>query len=203
MICKRTALEREPPFQFREENGDLWLEGYFAVFGSECRITKTIAETIAPGAFDETLRTEDVRALTNHDSELVLGRMSAGTLVLRTDATGLWGQVKINRADQAAVNLYERVRRGDVNQCSFGFDILDESSDVLPDGTTLWTIRKVKLYEVSVVTFPAYEDTSVNARRRDQAELDRRRHEEWRARTTARLKGETHGTENPDAAPQH
>lgn len=190
MICTRTALERDGNFKTREEDGRQTLEGYFAVFGSEYRMWENAIETIDEDAFDDTLQNSDVRALVNHDSTLVLGRVSAGTLELRVDKTGLWGKIAINPADQDAVNLYERVRRGDVTQCSFGFDILDQSTEVMENGTTVWKLRKVKLYEVSVVTFPAYEETSVQARRRDYTDLQKRRHQQWRSQTLARLKGE-------------
>ena len=91
----------------------------------------------------------------DHDTRIVLGRTAAGTLTLTEDERGLYGVIKINTADGDAMNLYARVQRGDVSQCSFGFDILDEEYIINPDGSELWLIRKVKLYEVSVVTFPA------------------------------------------------
>ena len=87
------------------------------------------------------------------------------------------------------MNLYARVQRGDVTQCSFGFDILDEEYIRNPDGTTLWILRKVLLYEVSVVTFPAYEETSVEARKRDYASLKERRDSMWREKMKERLYG--------------
>jgi len=119
----------------------------------------------------------------------VLGRTAAGTLELRADKVGLWGRITINQADGDAMNLYERVKRRDVTQCSFGFDILDQSTEVLENGTTVWKLRKVKLYEVSVVTFPAYEDTAVEARRRDYEQIRKKQKEQWRAGMLARLKG--------------
>lgn len=146
-------------------------------------------ETIDEDAFNDTLG-NDIRALVNHDSTLVLGRTTAGTLILRVDQVGLWGSITVNQADQDAMNLYERVRRGDVTQCSFGFDIIDQSTEVMENGTTVWKLRKVKLYEVSVVTFPAYEDTSVQARKKDYEAIQTRRKEQWRARMLTRLKGE-------------
>ena len=88
------------------------------------------------------------------------------------------------------MNLYERVKRGDVSQCSFGFDILDQRMEEREDGTTVWTILRVKLYEVSVVTFPAYEDTAVAARKKDWNDIQARKREQWRAGMLARLKGE-------------
>ena len=92
------------------------------------------------------------------------------------------------------MNLYERVKRGDVNQCSFGFDILDQSTEVMENGTTVWILKKVKLYEVSVVTFPAYEDTSVTARKKDYEEIQKRKKELWQKEMIQRLKGVNDGT---------
>lgn len=187
MTCERTALVRDAGFQTRDENGSLTIEGYFAVFGSEYRMWENAVETIAPEAFDDTL-VDDIRALVNHDTTLVLGRTSAGTLSLRVDERGLWGSITVNAADQDAVNLYERVKRGDVSQCSFGFDILDQTIEEREDGTTHWTINKVRLYEVSVVTFPAYEDTSVSARKKDFEEITKRKREAWRQDMLAKLR---------------
>lgn len=196
---KRTALARDASFETRAEDGNLYIEGYFAVFGSEYRMYENAIETIDEDAFDGALD-GDIRALVNHDTTLVLGRTTAGTLELRADKTGLWGRITINQADGDAMNLYERVKRGDVTQCSFGFDILDQSTEIMENGTTVWKLRKVKLYEVSVVTFPAYEDTAVEARAADYAQIEQRKREQWRAAMLARLKGATNGTENDHAA---
>lgn len=189
MTNQRTALNREEKFRTRAEDGNLYIEGYFAVFGGKYEMWDGAYETIAHGAFDETIG-GDIRALVNHDTTLVLGRTSAGTLTLKTDDHGLWGSILVNQSDQDAMNLYSRVKRGDVSQCSFGFDITDQEVEELGDGTTKWTIRKVKLYEVSVVTFPAYEETSVEARRKDFSELKKRKTEIWKEKTMKRLKGE-------------
>jgi HK97 family phage prohead protease len=94
----------------------------------------------------------------------VLGRNKAGTLEIKVDTHGLWGRVKINPKDTDAVNLYERVMRGDVDQCSFGFNIIEEETEWREDGTVKWTLKKIDLHEISVCTFPAYEDTGVQAR---------------------------------------
>nr|DAI77690.1 MAG TPA: prohead serine protease [Caudoviricetes sp.] len=193
MTCERTALVRDGKFTTRAEDGNLYIEGYFAVFGSEYRMWENAIETIDEDAFNETVD-GDVRALVNHDSTLVLGRTTAGTLTLRVDRTGLWGSILINQSDQDAMNLYERVKRGDVSQCSFGFDILDQSTEVMENGTTVWRLKKVELYEVSVVTFPAYEDTSVIARKKDYEELQKRKKELWQKEMIQRLKGVNNGT---------
>ena len=189
---RRTAVARDGKFQTRAEDGNLYIEGYFAVYNSRYNLWDDAYETIAPGAFEGETR-KDVRALCNHDTTLVLGRTTAGTLTLRTDEVGLWGSIIINQADQDAMNLYERVKRGDVTQCSFGFDIVDQDVEYQDGGPTVWVIKKVRLYEVSVVTFPAYEDTGVSVRRREFAELARWETEAWKAKARARLE-KTHGT---------
>lgn len=147
----------------------MYIEGYFAVFGRQTELWQGAFEEIAVGAFDKTLG-NDIRALINHDTTLVLGRNKSGTLELKADTHGLWGLVKINPADSDAVNLYERVKRGDVDQCSFGFNISKEETDWRDDGTVKWTIQEVDLHEVSVCTFPAYEETGVQARQDEVAQ---------------------------------
>lgn len=176
-------------FETREEGNELKIEGYFAVFNSIYQIFDDLSESVAPGAFDDTLG-DDIRALINHDSSLVLGRNTAHTLDLRQDEHGLWGSITINPNDQDAMNLYARVQRGDVDQCSFGFDILSEDYDVRDDGSVHWTIKKVRLYEVSVCTFPAYEETNVKARSAQRDEIKKRSLEAWKVQTLAKLKGE-------------
>lgn len=157
---------RSVPVNFHTRNDETGpvIAGYFAVFNNPTELWPGCIEQIAPGAFSNSLN-GDVRALIDHDTRLVIGRTVAGTLTLREDATGLYGEIKINEHDSDAMNLYARVQRGDVSQCSFGFDIIAEDYVVGPDGQTCtWTIRDTTLYEVSVVTFPAYEATSVEAR---------------------------------------
>lgn len=184
---QRTMICRAENFQTRAEDGNLYIEGYFAVFGPEYEMWDGVVERVDPGAFDETLG-GDVRALINHDTTLVLGRTRAGTLTLRVDAYGLWGRVLINQADQDAMNLYERVKRGDVNQCSFGFEIVKESREERADGVIVYTLLAVRLWEVSVCTFPAYEETAVSARRRDEETVQRRKVAEWRAGLLKKIK---------------
>ena len=136
--------------------------------------------------------------MVNHDSTLVLGRTSAHTLEIRQDEHGLWGKVTINPNDGDAMNLYARVKRGDVNQCSFGFDILDEETEYRNEGEVHWTIKAVKLYEISAVTFPAYQETAISARQHDLEEIKKReaeakaeRSRSWKEEMTKRLKGDS------------
>ena len=177
-------------FKTREDGEEKRVEGYFAVFNSIYEIAPGMTESIAPGAFSETLD-GDIRALTDHETMYVLGRNEAKTLELREDDKGLWGSILINPNDQDAMNLYARVERGDVNQCSFGFDILSEETDFREDGSVHWTITSVKLYEVSVCTFPAYAETSVEARKEQREQIIKRQNEAWRAEMMSKLKGES------------
>lgn len=176
-------------FQTREDGEDLIIEGYFAVFDSNYEIAPGLSESIAPGAFDKTI-SGDIRALVNHDTTLVLGRTKVKTLELRVDAHGLWGKIIINPNDVDAMNLYERVKRGDVDQCSFGFDIVSEDTDFRDDGSIHWTIREVVLYEVSCCTFPAYEQTNISAREKQAEDIKKREHEAWKCSMQKKLKGE-------------
>lgn len=173
----------------READGEIYLEGYFAVFNRNYEIFPGATESISPGAFDGSIN-DDVRALYNHNSDIVLGRTSAGTMELRQDAHGLWGRVKINRDDTDAMNAYRRIQRGDITGCSFGFDIEAQVAEYRDDGTVHWTITSIApLYEVSPCTFPAYADTTVVARKRDLDEIKRKKLEVRKQELITRLKG--------------
>jgi hypothetical protein len=138
------------------------IEGYAAVFNQQSEDLGGFTEDIRKGAFSKTIKEGDVRALFNHDPNYVLGRNKAGTLSLAEDAHGLQFQVK--PPDTAwAKDLRETIRRGDVDQASFGFTTIKDDWN---EATTprQRTLLEVRLYDVSVVTFPAYPQTSVSAR---------------------------------------
>lgn len=175
-------------FQTREDSGEKRIEGYFAVFNSTYELGPDMSESIAPGAFSNTLDA-DIRALVDHETMYVLGRNKAGTLELREDDKGLWGSILLNPNDQDAMNAYARVSRGDVNQCSIGFNIRSEETDFRDDGSIHWTITDIELAEVSVCTFPAYSETSVEARKQEKEQIEKRQFEKWREETLNRLKG--------------
>ena len=162
------------------------IEAYFVVFGDKYEFSPGCYETIDPAAFDGQL-SGDIRALADHDSRLVLGRTTAGTLELRADSRGLWGRITINPDDGEAMNVYSRVKRGDITNCSFGFEILGERKEEEPDGSWHWIVERVKLWEVSVVTFPAYEDTVAFARSAENSEYKRRQIEAFKERTAEKL----------------
>jgi len=164
------------------------IEGYFAVFNEIYRVWDDVTESIAPGAFTDSLN-GDIRALYNHNTDQILGRTSAGTLTLKQDEKGLWGQIKVNERDTEAVNVYERIARGDITGCSFGFDIESEEVRVNDDGSVHWTITKVNpLYEVSPCVFPAYEQTSVESRGKEARVIRKRELESWKIKTLEKLK---------------
>ena len=173
-------------FQTREDSGNLYIEGYFAVFNSNYDMGMGMSESIAPGAFSNTLA-GDIRALINHDTTLVLGRTKARTLSLEQDERGLFGRITINPNDRDAMNLYERVKRGDVDQCSIGFFIVSEETDFRADNTVHWTITEIELFEVSCCTFPAYEETSIAARAAEKKDLEKRFNDAWKEKMKERL----------------
>lgn len=185
--------------QTRNESDDLYLEGYFAVYGDVYQVWDGATESIAPGAFNDSIH-GDVRALYNHNDDLILGRTSAGTLSLRDDSHGLWGSIKINRNDSDAMNAYERIMRGDVTGCSFGFNIESEETEYRDDGSVHWTITKVNpLYEVSPCVFPAYEATHVSARGRDLDDMKKRKLQMRKEELRKKLERKSDGTESTDA----
>ena len=184
---ERFVRTRPEDFKTRDSDGNPIIEGYFAVFNSTYELWEGATESIAPTAFDNSI-SGDIRALINHDTTLVIGRTTNNTLELKVDSRGLWGRIRINPKDTDAMNIHARVERGDVTQCSFGFFIRDEETEFRPDGSIHWTLTDVELFEVSCCTFPAYEETSITARKRDAENVKSRKADEWRARMLAKLK---------------
>ena len=167
------------------------IRGYAALFNTLSEDLGGFREQLQAGAFSDALSQSDVRALINHDPNLVLGRNRSGTLVLREDATGLYAE--ITPPDTASSHdLIELMKRGDVNQMSFAFNVAREDQIWTREGTGPWlrTIKRVSnLYDVSIVTYPAYPQTTAAVRALEamqtegsaalaaaQAELVRRQH---------------------------
>ena len=166
VIQHRTVTLQNLEVRSGEDDDDLpMIRGYAAVFNEWADIIPGLfRERITPGAFRKTLRDADVRALVNHDPNYVLGRNKAGTLDLREDKHGL--AVKIEPPDaQWARDLMVSMKRGDISQMSFGFRPVKwteepgEATDPLEV-----TLQEVRLFDVSVVTFPAYPQTEAWAR---------------------------------------
>ena len=138
------------------------IEGYAAVFDQWSQVMWSFKERIKKGAFKKTIKEADVRALFNHDPNYVLGRNKAETLELSEDSKGL--QFRVDPPDaQWAKDLYASVKRGDIDQASFGFEAVKDEWDHNKDPAERELIE-VRLFDVSVVTYPAYPQTSVSAR---------------------------------------
>ena len=132
------------------------ITGHAAVFNSLSEPMWGFREKIATGAFD-TILEDDVRALFNHDSNMILGRTKSGTLKLGIDERGLTYEIDPPNTSYSN-DLLESMKRGDVTQSSFGFVIDEDDWHEDEEGRIIRTIKKVKrLYDVSPVTYPAYE----------------------------------------------
>lgn len=139
--------------------------GHAAVFNSLSEDLGGFRETILPGAFSDAIGRDDVRALINHDSNLILGRNRAGTLALSEDERGLL--VEITPPDTSyARDLIVSMERGDINQMSFGFSVAPGGASwgETTDGVYVRTLSKCNLFDVSPVTYPAYTQTDVALR---------------------------------------
>lgn len=166
------------------------IEGYFALYESETELWKDSFEIISKGAFENTIKQNDIRALWNHNTQYVLGRSTNGSLELKADDKGLFGTIKLPKT-QYAEDLYELVKRGDIDQASFGFNIIDEELEELANGGYRWRLKDIDLHEISVVTFPAYENTSVQARVKQVQAIEQRKVQEQKDGLLKRLKGLT------------
>lgn len=141
--------------------------GYAVVFDSLSEEMGGFREVIKPGSFTQTLADKSVRrhAFWNHESRLVLGSQENGSLVLRQDSKGIYFECRPQPTSYAN-DLMMLLRSGDVRKCSFGFMCAPGGSDwsESDDGQVLRTITNAKLYEVSVVTEPAYVATEADCR---------------------------------------
>jgi uncharacterized protein len=146
--------------EVREQDGGLRFSGHAAVFNSPTNIGP-FREQVAPGAFKRTLGMgADVRLLFNHEPDSVMARTTNGTLRLSEDGTGLLAEADLDPSDWDVQRLLPKLRSGNVSQMSFGFRVVDDAwSDPDGNGRQLRTLNEVQLFDVSAVTFPAYDDT--------------------------------------------
>lgn len=149
----------------QREDGKRTMIGHAAVFNTQTDLGWGIREQIAPGAFTDSIQEDDVRALFNHDANYVLGRNKAGTLSMREDEKGL--AVEIDPPDtQFARDLTISMERGDITQMSFAFQVVKQSWEE-KEGYDLRTLERVKLWDVSPVTYPQYPETDIAVNCRD------------------------------------
>ena len=149
-----------------DENNQRTAIGYAAKFNSLSQNLGGFVEAISPGAFTQTLESgtgKDARALWNHDSSQVLGRVSAGTLKLDEDETGLRFEIQLPNTTTGR-DASELLQRGDVQGASFGFRVIEDDWGETESGFPLRELRSVALSEISLVAFPAYPETEVALR---------------------------------------
>lgn len=148
-----------------DENNKAIVRGYAAVFNSWSNDLGGFTERIAPGFFDNVLAS-DVRALYNHDPNYLLARTTSGTLRIGVDLKGLWYEYD-DPGTSLSRDLAVLMQRGDLTQSSFAFSISETNGDKWEKVNGKWTrtlLEASGLYDVSPVTYPAYEDTTVAAR---------------------------------------
>lgn len=155
------------------EETDMVVSGYALKWDTWSEDLGGFTETIDKKALKDT-DLSDVRCYFNHDSSMVLGRTSSGTLELELDDTGLYFRCHLPDTSYGR-DLFKSIERSDINQCSFGF-IIDEDGDDFnkrSDGMYERIIRKIKsLWEISIVSLPAYSDTSVAVAQRSIEKLE-------------------------------
>lgn len=189
LIKKRESyLKTNFEVRDKEESNEKILEGYFVRFNEETELWEGVFEEVDPKAVENSLKDNDIRALFNHDTGIVLGRTGNKTLELKKDAKGLFGRITINENDTEAMNILARIERGDIDACSFGFNVIKEEIEERDDGSVKFVLKDIDLIEVSTVTFPAYPTTSVKARKQDINEYQKEKIEYKRKQLKERLK---------------
>lgn len=152
-----------------DEGAPKKIGGYAAKFNSLSENLGGFYEIIAPGAFARAIKEDDVRAVWNHDSNIVLGRNKSGTLTLVEDETGLRFECTPPDTDLVRDMCLVPIERGDVSQCSFRFRTKQDSWAVDGEGRTVRTLLEVELSDVCPVTYPAYQNTDVAVRAMKEA----------------------------------
>lgn len=175
------------PVEIRAEaDGSVKIEGYAAVFDQETNIGDVFREVIRPGAFRNAIaRGDDVTFLINHGG-LPLARTRSGTLKLTEDARGLKVESELDGTDPDVARLIPKMRRGDLDKMSFAFSVPKGGQNWVSDGQDL-DLREVldtMLFDVSIVTEPAFSGTSIALRSRDEArgETEEQKREAEKAR---------------------
>lgn len=148
------------------DDGVRHLIGHAAVFNSLSEDLGGFREQIAPGAFADAINSDDVRALFNHDANFILGRNRAKTLTLAEDSRGLAIDILLPDTQTVRDLVLAPIERGDVSQMSFGFSVRPGGQDWAKDdeGRVIRTLKKLRLYDVSPVVYPAYPETDVAVR---------------------------------------
>lgn len=150
------------PAEIRESDDGIKVSGYAAVFNQETDICGCFRERIEPGAFGDAISRDDVVFLINHEG-LPLARTRSGTLKLEQDDHGLRMETMLDADDPDVKTIIGKMKRGDLDKMSFAFrpEIQEWDDEQEPP---LRTIKKASLFDVSIVTSPAYEGTEIGLR---------------------------------------
>jgi uncharacterized protein len=163
---KHETRNFEADFELREEGDGMTFVGYAAKFNSPSEDLGGFVETIEPGAFRKSLRSRnDVKLLVNHDTGRVLASSRSGTMKLYEDEIGLRVEASLPNTTDGR-DMAELLRRGDLNKMSFGFSVQKDSWN---NEMTQRTLKSVRLFETSIVAFPAYAATEAMVRSLDKA----------------------------------
>jgi uncharacterized protein len=152
-------------FQVSTQDDRASVEGYAAVYDKLSEDLGGFVEKVSSSAFLKSMKEADVRALLNHDPNIILGRTKSGTLKLSSDATGLHYEIDIDLESPNGRNAYRAIECGDVSQSSFTFEKIHDEWDTTSRGYPLRTLTECRLFDVSPCVFPAYEATETNVKR--------------------------------------
>lgn len=184
-------IRRGVPVEIRaDDSGEVKVAGYAAVFGEETDIGGMFTEVIARGAFKKAIGRDDVVFLINHEG-LPLARTRSGTLTLKEDDHGLYMEAMLDQTDPDVQSIVPKMKRGDLDKMSFAFRPLRQEWD---DSKSIpkRTIQEAQLFDVSIVTTPAYDGTEIGLRSLQQ-------YREGKAKSQAarrmRMKAKAHGIE--------
>lgn len=162
-----------------DASAEFCIVAYAATYDSWSKNLGGFIERLKPGCFSRAMKSSDTKCLFNHDASQILGRTKSGTLTLTDDAKGLRFRCQLDRNNSDHANLWSALKRGDIDECSFAFTVTDGQS--WAEGTDpesgenclLRTITSVdELMDVSVVTYPAYNETSASARHEQRSAPD-------------------------------
>ena len=162
------------PAEVRADDDGVRVAGYAAVFNEEADIMGLFRERIAPGAFRDAIGRDDVVFLVNHEG-LPLARTRSGTLTLKEDERGLYIETELDAEDPDVRAIVGKMRRGDLDKMSFAFRADKQEWDDTQE-PPVRTISQASLFDVSVVTSPAYEGTEIGLRSLEEARKAVRRH---------------------------
>lgn len=173
-MSKQREVRGGIPAEVRADESGIKVSGYAAVFNQEADIGGYFREVIAPGAFQKAITRDDVVFVINHEG-LPLARTRSGTLTLTEDDHGLRMETELDASDPDVQSIIPKMKRGDLDKMSFAFRATKQEWDDTQD-PPLRTVREVELYDVSIVTMPAYGGTDIGLRSLEESRKERRRH---------------------------